>query len=243
MNPDRLAELEDERRYLLRSLRDLDAEHGVGDVDDGDYTTLRDGYTKRAADVLREIDAGREALPARRSGTWARRAVVIAAVGAVAVGAGLLVARTSGQRTPDQPVTSGPAADDVAGLLAEARQLLGVDPVRAQALYQQVLEQRPEQAEALTYNAWLLFIGSRGADEALAATAVDVAREQLRRVTELDPTYPDPRCFLAVIAATADEDRAAARDEAEGCLALDPPSLVRQLVEPLLEEVTTTTAQ
>ena len=243
MNPDRLAELEDERRHLLRSLRDLDAEHGAGDVDDGDYATLRDGYTKRAADVLRELDAGRAALPARRSSPWARRAVVIVVVVAVAVGAGFLVARTSGQRTPDQPVASGPAADDVAGLLAEARRLLGVDPAQAQALYQQVLEQRPEQAEALTYNAWLLFVGSRGADEALAATAVDVSREQLRRVTELDPTYPDPRCFLAVIAAAADDDRAAARVEAEACLALDPPSLVRQLVEPLLADVTTTTAQ
>ena len=33
MNPDRLAELEDERRFLLRSLRDLDAELDAGDVD------------------------------------------------------------------------------------------------------------------------------------------------------------------------------------------------------------------
>jgi hypothetical protein len=243
VNPDRLAELEDERRHLLRSLRDLDAEHGAGDVDDGDYATLRDGYTKRAADVLRELDAGRAALPPRRPSPWARRAVVAVAVVAVAVGAGFLVARTSGQRTPDQQVASGPAADDVAGLLAEARGLLGVDPAQAQALYQQVLEQRPDQAEALTYNAWLLFIGSRGADAELAATAVDVSREQLRRVTELDPTYPDPRCFLAVIAAAADDDRAAASVEAEACLALDPPSLVRQLVEPLLADVTTTTPQ
>ena len=62
-------------------------------------------------------------------------------------------------------------------------------------------------------------------------------------MTELDPTYPDPRCFLAVIAAAADDDRAAASVEAEACLALDPPSLVRQLVEPLLAGVTTTTAQ
>ena len=62
-------------------------------------------------------------------------------------------------------------------------------------------------------------------------------------MTELDPTYPDPQCFLAVIAAAADDDRAAARVEAEACLALDPPGLVRQLVEPRLADVTATTAQ
>ena len=163
MNPDRLAELEDERRFLLRSLRDLDAEHGAGDVDDGDYATLRDGYTKRAADVLRELDAGRAALPARRPARGPAAAVVVVVVVAVAVGAGFLVARTSGQRTPATR-TGGvrPAADDVAGLLAEARRLLGVDAARPRSCYQQVLEQRPEQAEALTYNAWLLFVGSRG---------------------------------------------------------------------------------
>ena len=69
MNPDRLAELEDERRFLLRSLRDLDAEHAAGDVDDHDYATLRDGYTKRAADVLRAIEAGRAGMPQRRRAT------------------------------------------------------------------------------------------------------------------------------------------------------------------------------
>ena len=63
MNPDQLAELEDERRFLLRSLRDLDAELAAGDVDRVDYETLRDGYTKRAADVLRGIEDGKAALP------------------------------------------------------------------------------------------------------------------------------------------------------------------------------------
>jgi hypothetical protein len=46
---DRLAELEEERRFLLRSLTDLEREHDAGDVDDLDYETLKDGYTVRAA--------------------------------------------------------------------------------------------------------------------------------------------------------------------------------------------------
>ena len=32
MNPDRLAELEEERRFLLESIRDLDREREAGDV-------------------------------------------------------------------------------------------------------------------------------------------------------------------------------------------------------------------
>ena len=61
---DRLATLEEERRFLLRSLTDLEREHDAGDVDDLDYETLKDGYTFRAARVLRQIDEGRSELPA-----------------------------------------------------------------------------------------------------------------------------------------------------------------------------------
>src|SRR5262245_30925183 len=96
VDPDRLASLEEERTFLLRSLRDLDAEHAVGDVDDDDYATLRDGYTKRAADVLREIDDGESRLPSRRSASAMRRLGIVVAVVAVAAGAGVLVARSSG---------------------------------------------------------------------------------------------------------------------------------------------------
>ncbi|MGI9031130.1 MAG: hypothetical protein ACR2HP_14275, partial [Ilumatobacteraceae bacterium] len=201
MNPDRLAELEEERRFLLRSLRDLDAEHEVRDVDDADYDTLRDGYTKRAADVLREIEEGRSALPAPRRVGWPRRAVVVLGVIVVAVVAGVLVARFSGQRTPEGPVAGEVAGDDVTALLARAREALGIDLAQAQQLYQRVLEQDAQQVEALTYNAWLLFVGSRGADDELQASAADAARGQLQRAAELDPSYPDPRCFLAVVAA------------------------------------------
>ena len=52
MNPDDLAELEEERRFLLTSIRDLEREHEAGDVDEHDFTTLRDGYVARAAAVL-----------------------------------------------------------------------------------------------------------------------------------------------------------------------------------------------
>ena len=233
---DRLAELEDERRFLLRSLRDLDAELEAGDVDVADYETLRDGYTKRAADVLREIDAGRGQLPARRESSWGRRLAVAAVVLVVAGVAGWLVARSAGQRGPGQEITGG-ATDDVAVLLAEARTLLGTDIGAAQERYQRVLEERPDHPEAVTYSAWLLFIGSAGAEEELRGAAVVTARDQLIRATELDPAYPDPHCFLGVIAANYDEDAPAAGTEFDKCLALDPPAQVRALVEQFASEL------
>lgn len=104
MNPDRLAELEEERRFLLRSITDLDREHRYGDVDDHDYRTLRDGYTARAATVLRAIEAGQE----QASQPRVRRPKVIAAwvIGTVAVAslAGWLVADVGSAtaRTSDQ---------------------------------------------------------------------------------------------------------------------------------------------
>jgi tetratricopeptide (TPR) repeat protein len=54
----RRAALEEERDFCLRSLRDLEAEHAAGDLDDVDYRTLRESYVARAAAALRQVDLG-----------------------------------------------------------------------------------------------------------------------------------------------------------------------------------------
>lgn len=242
MNPDRLAELEDERRFLLRSLRDLDAELAAGDVDRADYDTLRDGYTKRAADVLRDISkCSTPALPPPPDRRWPRRLAAVAVVAVVAVAAGWFVARSSGQRLEGDEMTGGVARDDVAVMLARARGLLGVDARGAQALYEQVLAERPGDPEALTYSGWLLFTASSGASEELRAAAVAAAKEQLAKAVAADASYPDPHCFLAVIAADADDDADTARSEIDQCLALDPPAEIRTLVEQFAADLPTTT--
>jgi hypothetical protein len=230
VDPDRLAELEEERRFLLRSLRDLETEHAAGDVDDTDYATLRDGYTKRAAVVLQAIEEGRAALPAPAARNWARRLAVVAVVVAVAVGAGWMVARSSGQRLGSREITGGSPAVDVPTLLAQARALLAVDPLQAQQLYRRVLEQRPDHAEALAYSGWLLFTASAGASDDVRATAVETAQQQLRRAVAADGEYADPHCFLAVIA-DDQGDAATARTEVDTCLELGPPADVRGFVE------------
>ena len=45
INPDELARLEEERKFLLDSLRDLERERKAGDIDDIDYEGLKAGYT------------------------------------------------------------------------------------------------------------------------------------------------------------------------------------------------------
>ena len=76
MNPDQLAELEEERKFLLRSLVDLEREHAVGDVDDVDYRELKEGYTVRAAATLRAIDEGSNTLPQKPPPNWTRRGLI-----------------------------------------------------------------------------------------------------------------------------------------------------------------------
>jgi hypothetical protein len=234
--PDRLAELEAERSFLLQSLRDLEAERAAGDVDDHDYVTLRDGYTKRAADVLRQVEAGRGALPARRSAPWTRRLIVIGAVVAVGVAAGWLMARSSGQRLPGDEITGDGAGSDISALLSQARTSFD-DPQRAIELYGQVLAARPDHPEALTYRGWLIFLVSQSAPDDQQGELVDRARLDLDAAVDADPGYADPHCFLAVIASEADDDSGAALDQADQCLALDPPAEVRALMAPFVESL------
>jgi tetratricopeptide (TPR) repeat protein len=52
-----LRDLEEERDFLLRSISDLDRELAANDLTAADYRRLRDGYTARAADVIRQLEA------------------------------------------------------------------------------------------------------------------------------------------------------------------------------------------
>lgn len=234
MNPDQLAELEEQRRFLLRSITDLDREHLYGDVDDRDYVTLRDGYTARAASVIRTIDTGHAEI---RQHLQRRPKVLVAwVVGTILVAslAGWLVARTSGQRLPGQSISGGLPGDEVAQKLAEARQFLGVDPQQAIIRYQQVRELDPNNAEALTYMGWLIAQSGSG-------TAASGA-EFLRGAIKLDPSYADPHCFLAITSADflKPPDVVTARREAQACLDNNPPSQMVDLIEGFIAKLDTT---
>jgi len=232
-DPDRLAELEEEKAFLLRSLEDLEREREAGDLDEDDYVTLRDGYTARAAQVLRELEAGQAAVPPRPPVRWGRVLGISAVVVAVAIGAGVAVAAFSGQRLPGDTV-SGDIADSTSRRLAEARSLEASDPQAAISAYDEVLEVDPDNAEALTYRGWLV---ARVGSTAGAADLVDRGEEYLDRAIAADPDYADPYCFKAVIQFRYRGDAAAAKGPIDTCVAADPPQEVRALVQGLQAEI------
>jgi tetratricopeptide (TPR) repeat protein len=225
---DRLAELEEERRFLLRSLADLEREHAAGDVDEVDYAELRDGYTVRAAATLREIEAGRAVLPTKPAADWRRRIVVLFGALALIGVVGWALAATNAQRLPGQTVTGADPRDERQLLLAQARAAQFQQPAMAAELYGQVLTEYPDDVEALTYRGWTTALSA--ADEAALRAALD----DLARAIELDPTYPDPWCFRGIVTYRFLRQPELAADDLDQCLAFNPPADVRELIDGML---------
>ena len=248
VNPDRLAQLEEQRRFLLGSLADLEREHDAGDVDEADYTTLKDGYTVRAAEVLRSIDADRPTARQRgvdRTARTARRRRLVITIGAcvaIAALASVAVVRFVAPRSASGGLTgSGP--DAIGALLVDARQLQATDKAAALARYRDVLARDPENAEARTYIGWLvandvLQRGVTAADaSAVLVAAMTASEAQLDKAIALDPRYADPKCFKAIIRFRFFADAAGASPAVDACLASNPPEVVRGLVQNLKSDV------
>jgi len=230
-------QLEEERDFLLGSLTDLEAERAAGDVDDHDYESLRDGYTARAAAVLRVLDrrrvereVGHVAEPAeavepagqdRAAGRW-RKPAVVAGVVAFAVLAGLLVARSSGQRLPGQTVSGNVPADKEQALLtAAAADVQKGDAIDAIRSYDQVLSSDPTNVEAMAYKGWLLALAGSQSNNAQLTAAGMASIQQAERV---DPSYPDAHFFGGMIDLQDRSDPGGAVTEFETYLADHPPS-------------------
>ncbi len=221
LDPDELAYLEEQRGFLVRSLRDLDREYEAGDVDDGEYSALRDDYTKRAADVARAIESQRavfrESVP---DPSRIRRVVTVVGIVVVAAVAGLLLARSAGFRTSRDTAT-GDIRTGTRTLLLEAGELAAAGRIdEAIATYDEVLELQPSNAEALAYKGWYLYLGGRLAEaEPLLADAVAA-----------DPDLPDGRVFRAVVFTDLERFHEAAA-ELDRFDAGDPPPAMERLVE------------
>ena len=227
---ERLALLEEQRDFLLRSLEDLEREHAVGDVDEHDYAVLRDDYTARAAAVLRAIDAdrrqpgpatGRPSRPAR-----GRAVFVLVGVLAFAVLAGVLVAQTAGRRDAGE-VATGDIRRSVTEKLNEAGRRGGEgDLAAAIELYDEVLRDDPGNAEALTYKGWMQTLDGD------AETGLEVLLE----AATANPEYPDVHAFLAIVffrnGLVEQADREL--DRLDG---LDPPPAIRDLTAQLRAEI------
>lgn len=229
--------LEDERDFLLASLRDLEREREAGDVDPDDYEALRSGYVARTAEIAREIVRGRAHRTTRRA--RGRTAVAVVVVASLAAGSGFLVASQSGQRLPGESATGGIDPSTVS-MLAQARMADMSSPAEALVLYNGVLDLEPDNVEALTYRAWLL---SR-----IVPSATDLSDEEkaqvllsayadLSRAVEVDPTYADAHCFLGVMEFRVFANPARSKAALEVCTSMNPPQEVAALLGSLISEV------
>jgi tetratricopeptide (TPR) repeat protein len=236
MNPDELARLEEERNFLLDSLRDIERERNAGDIDDADYATLKAGYTQRAAEVLKAIEAGQSVIKNRAPKSRSRRIVVSFAVVVLAYVAGWFVASQSGQRLPGQ-TSSGGIEDSTASLLSQARAINFSDPETAIELYNEVIKLDPDNTEALTYRSWLIALIARDASDDIKIVALAAATQGLQRAIEVDPNYPDAHCFLGIVRFRLAADAAGAKEQLDICAASNPPAEVMGFVTSIVEEV------
>ncbi|MEZ5409763.1 MAG: hypothetical protein R2761_17175 [Acidimicrobiales bacterium] len=256
--------LEEERDLLLRSLDDLDAEHAAGDLDDADYEALRDSYTQRAAEVLRQLEggpvpggsSGRAAAgksgaatavataPAGRS-RLSRRMAVFGGLAVFAVIAGLALAQGLGERGVNDSLTG--AVDPSSRTQVMECQSQGAGPegdlLGAIKCFDQVLTVDPDNAEALAYRGWYLLLAAgsvqQGGPSDTVPTAdvqalIDSGLDYLTRAVEADPTLPDPLAFRAVAYDRLGRSADACADVA-ALKALDPPPFFLQQTSALAE--------
>ena len=230
----------DQRKFLLQSLRDLDAEFEAGDLDLDDYNSLRSDYVARTAQVIRELESPEPTSSIRENTKSTKRArqtmVTLFLVLIVATGAGWLVAHQSGQRLSGQSLSGG-IEDSTASLLSRARATNFVDPQAAIELYSQVLGLDPDNVEALTYRAWLLAPIARGAGSEIKQLAFLSASSDLEKAIKLDANYPDAHCFLGIVRFRLAGDAIGSREQLTICESQNPPAEVKSFVDSIIAEV------
>ena len=229
--------LEEQKHFLLRSLRDLESEFKFGDIDDSDYESLRLDYVARTAEIIKQIEGVESLSTETQVAHSSRRALItLLVVLLVASGAGWFVSQQSGQRLSGQTFTGG-IEDSTASLLSTARATNFVDPQAAIELYSQVLRLDPDNVEALTYRAWMLALIARSAGDEVKQLAFRSASHDLERAIALDPSYPDPHCFLGIIRFRLAGDALGAKEELTICESQNPPAEVKSFVDSIVAEV------
>lgn len=238
----------DDLQQLIRSLDDLDAEYEAGDLDQSDYEALRNDYTVRVADAVRRRSRGAAAPATDGSkvdlqkaaeggpGPTKARIVVIAALLVFAVGAGWLLARSTGERGLGEALTGNIDLSSRQRVI-ECQELGAVEGLVLEAIqcFDEVLATEPENVEALTYRAWFLVLAS-GAEADVAQAQRDellsAAIVYLDRAIDVDPEYPDALAFRAVVAdRQGDSDRVCS--QIADLRALEPPPFFLELTDPV----------
>ncbi|MFP5318406.1 MAG: tetratricopeptide repeat protein [Acidimicrobiia bacterium] len=249
-------ELEEERRFLLDSLRDLEREHDEGDIDEGDYESLRDDYTARAAEVLRALEAYEDRdepdgtaadRPAGTDRPVRRRPATRARVAAAAPPA----SRHSGSRRTLATVlilgfllVAGTSVFVMSGNREPGAPATGSLPDTPQGDLQRAheLDAQGQGVEALKLYDRVLAADPANV-EALTyrgwllkrAGLPDDAQASLDRAIAINPAYPDAHFFKGMLLYQDRRDPAAAIPEFEKYLASNPPAGTVEAVQGVLD--------
>jgi cytochrome c-type biogenesis protein CcmH len=149
---------------------------------------------------------------------WHVPAVIIAVLVFAGLSAWLVVWGSS--ERGDGELTGGTGTGATGGEIARCQQLARTDPEAGIECFDGMLEDDPDNVEALTYRGWAH----------IRAEDVETGRADLARAVELDPTAADPHVFLA--AAAADEGEfAAAASELQQFWENDPSDVAMSIVQ------------
>lgn len=231
-DPDTVAYLEDQLQQLLVSLDDLDAEFAAGDLESDDYESLKADYTVRVADTMRRLERQKAVVDQGRRYSPRQLVIIGAAVLVFAVGAGLLLARAAGERGVNDALT-GEIDESSRQRTAECQQM-GMQQgqlLAALECFDGVLEQDPENVEALTYRAWFLVLASSSSPDIEPAQAEELtasAAVYLDQAITIDPSFPDARVFRAVVHDRMGEGDAVCAQLAELADLNPPPFFAKQ---------------
>ncbi|HEX4819759.1 MAG TPA: hypothetical protein VFV00_06090 [Acidimicrobiales bacterium] len=219
LDADALAALEEQRSFLRRSLEDLEREREAGDLDAEDYRTLKHDYGARLESVQRAVEEGKAEFAASRTpGRRGRTALITVGVIVFALICGVVVANQAGRRDNGATVT-GAISQTARERNAQCLDMARDKPMDAVKCYSAVLQDAPDNVEALTYRGWIRVIS--GDNQGLT---------DLRQAVMVDGTYPDVHAFLAIVLFQAGCPADAAT-ELKRLDALNPSPLIQQQID------------
>ena len=185
---------ENEKDFLLKSLDDLDSELAKGDLTEKDYAQLSRNYKRRLIKLTKqETRSIKESKLQNVKKTWFTVTFLVV----LALISGIAIANSSGERTGSETIT-GSIRKSTVTKLQEAQQLLSDSDKwdEAISIYDEVLQDQPSNAEALTYRAWLRYRTGEDSDPQI---------RDWREVRILNPEFADAIVFLTI--ALSDESR------------------------------------
>ncbi|MBW3651582.1 MAG: tetratricopeptide repeat protein [Actinobacteria bacterium] len=244
-----VSQLEEERQFLLTSLRDLEAERAAGDIEEADYLALRDNYTARAATVLRALapaagageatrtpgeNAAAQAAGVRRVAPrsagrrgW-RTAVAVVALAAGAGLAGYAVAGAAGERSATDEAT-GSLPEGSVDRITKAQALVSEGKVlEAIRVYDSLLADDPENPVALAQRGWLV---SR-----VDPSLVDSGLASIDRALATDPDYAEAHFFRGMILWRSKGDPAAGAEAFQRAIDTNPGPQLTTLLQQVRDQ-------